>query len=433
MTKENNKMQVDIDTLKKQNVNDLLSIKELYRNLKETEEKISQIKYIDNTLVKKLKKEYERLKEINFDVDLQIKLTNDIETINSKLDTKAKQIDLDNERKRIDNIEYITINTPMETDGYINYNHGNFVSHTAYKCSDYINVSSYKGKEINVTTYFDYSSGIAQYQKDKSFISGIGQGDYKIGDNQKIKIVGDYIRVTCKTSNINDFKMFIRLNDLLKETNEESSINPCEYNGRSMTMFNKGICIGDSFTEGASNINASNEQFITDRFNYPKILSKLSNVEIINKGHSGITSKGWFEKYKNTDLSGYDFAIIYLGINDYFSNNKTLFSNEYGQIIDKLRNENEHIKIFCVTQTRHFRDFANFTHYVREIATEKDCYLIDLEKYSTFSTKHMTGAHPNAYGYFTMANDIYSYISYIIDNNIDDFKNHQFTNTDYSY
>ena len=416
MPKENNKMQVDIDTLKKQNVNDLLSIKELYKRIEELGEKITQIKYIDNTLIKKLKKEYEKLKEIDFDVDLQIKLNNDIETINSK----------------IDDIEYITIKTPMETDGYINYNHGNFVSHTGYKCSDYINVSSYKGKEFNITTYFDYSAGLAQYQKDKSFISGFGQGDYKIGDIQKVKIVGDYIRVTSKTSYVNNFKMFIRLNDLLQGT-EEETINPCQYSGRSMTMFNKGICIGDSFTEGASNINASNEQFINDRFNYPKILSKLSNVEIINKGHSGITSKGWYEKYKNSDLSGYDFAIIYLGINDYFSNNKTLFSVEYGKIIDKLRSENKHIKIFCVTQTRHFRDFANFTHYVREIVSEKDCYLIDLEKYSTFYTKHMTGAHPNAYGYFTMANDIYSYISYIIDNNIDDFKNHQFTNTDYSY
>ena len=342
---------------------------------------------------------------------------------------------LNNTITRINNLEYYNISCSFSENGYINYNNGFKSSHENYKCSDYINVSKYKGKEINVSTYFDYSAGIAQYQKNKAFISGIGQGDYKIGDIQKIKIVGDYIRVTSLTSHINKFKMFIKLNELLKETEEtdEETINPCEYNGRSMTMFNKGICIGDSFTEGASNINGSNEQFISDRFNYPKILSKLSNVEIINKGQSGITTKGWYDKYKNTDLSGYDFAIIYLGINDYFSNNKTLFSNEYGQIIDKLRKENKHIKIFCVTQTKHFRDFANFTHYVREIAAKKDCYLIDLEKYSTFYTGHMTGGHPNAYGYFTIANDIYSYINYIIDNNIDDFKNHQFTNTDYSF
>ena len=92
MPKENNKVdinkhEIDIDTLFKQNVNDLSSIKELYRKLKEVEERISQIKYIDNTLVYKLKKEYEKLKKIILNENIQVKLTNDIETTNTKLDT----------------------------------------------------------------------------------------------------------------------------------------------------------------------------------------------------------------------------------------------------------------------------------------------------------------------------------------------------------
>ena len=62
MRNENNKMQVDIDNLFKQNVNDLSSIKELYRKLKEVEEKITQIEYINTTLVDKLKKDYEKFK-----------------------------------------------------------------------------------------------------------------------------------------------------------------------------------------------------------------------------------------------------------------------------------------------------------------------------------------------------------------------------------
>ena len=111
MPKENNKMQVDIDTLKKQNVNDLLSIKEIYSKLEELGEKITQFKYVDNTLVKKLKKEYENLKKIIIDENIQVhldnkidefniklthnietinsQLTNDIETINSQLDKKT--------------------------------------------------------------------------------------------------------------------------------------------------------------------------------------------------------------------------------------------------------------------------------------------------------------------------------------------------------
>ena len=94
MPKENNKMQVDIENLFKQNVNDLSAIKELYRKLKEVEEKISQIKYIDSTIVKKLKKEYEKLNKIILDENIQVKLTNDIETINSQLDNIANKANI---------------------------------------------------------------------------------------------------------------------------------------------------------------------------------------------------------------------------------------------------------------------------------------------------------------------------------------------------
>ena len=112
MPKENNKMQVDIDTLKKQNVNDLLSIKELYSKLKEVEEKITQIKYIDNTLTKKLKKEYEKLKKTILDENVQVKLTNDIKTINLHLTTNTQQI---NENKQLINV----LSLGVKNDGSI--------------------------------------------------------------------------------------------------------------------------------------------------------------------------------------------------------------------------------------------------------------------------------------------------------------------------
>ena len=108
MTKENNKVDInkhemDIGTLKKQNVNDLLSIKELYSKLEELGEKITQVKYIDNTLIKKIKKEYGNLKKIILDENIQLqldnkieefnlKLTHDIETINSQLTDVIKTI-----------------------------------------------------------------------------------------------------------------------------------------------------------------------------------------------------------------------------------------------------------------------------------------------------------------------------------------------------
>ena len=87
-----NKHEVDIDTLFKQNENDLCSIKELYRKLKDLEEKITQIKYIDNNLANKLKKDYESLKKVIIDENIQVKLTNDINDIKSRLENLENQV-----------------------------------------------------------------------------------------------------------------------------------------------------------------------------------------------------------------------------------------------------------------------------------------------------------------------------------------------------
>ena len=93
-----NKMQVDIDNLQSQNVNDLASIKELYRKLKEIEERISQIKYINGSLAYKLKKEYESLKKIILDENVQVQLNNKIDETKTLLQTEVTNINeqLDN-------------------------------------------------------------------------------------------------------------------------------------------------------------------------------------------------------------------------------------------------------------------------------------------------------------------------------------------------
>ena len=92
MSVENNKMQVDIENLFKQNVNDLSSIKELYRKIQDIENKFLQIKYIDSNLANKLKKEYEKLRRVILDENVQAKLDNDIKTINVKLTNYIESI-----------------------------------------------------------------------------------------------------------------------------------------------------------------------------------------------------------------------------------------------------------------------------------------------------------------------------------------------------
>ena len=112
MPKENNKMQVDVDTLKKQNVNDLLSIKELYRKLEELGEKITQVKYIDNTLVKKIKKEYDNFKKIILDENTQVQLDNKIDEFNLKLTKDIKTIN--SQQVKLNN-DVKTINSQLDT------------------------------------------------------------------------------------------------------------------------------------------------------------------------------------------------------------------------------------------------------------------------------------------------------------------------------
>ena len=88
-----NKQQIDIETLFKQNVNDLSAIKELYKRIEELGEKITQIKYIDSTLTKKLKKEYESLKRQILDENVQIEINNNITEINKIIDEVNLQLD----------------------------------------------------------------------------------------------------------------------------------------------------------------------------------------------------------------------------------------------------------------------------------------------------------------------------------------------------
>ena len=125
MSKENNKVdinkhEIDINTLFKQNVNDLCSIKELYRKLKEVDEKISQIKYIDTTLANRLKKDYEKLKRIIMDENAQAKLAVEIETVNENLTNEIETINenLTNEIETInENLNEIeTINSQLTND-----------------------------------------------------------------------------------------------------------------------------------------------------------------------------------------------------------------------------------------------------------------------------------------------------------------------------
>lgn len=125
---DDNKQEVLINTLLKQNENDLSAIKELYSKLKEMEERISQIKYIDSTLAKKLKREYDSLKKQILDENIQIELNSKIE----ELKTQIGDINFNEEKTELTN-KINTTKTELKND----------INKIDIHTSNYINVKDF--------------------------------------------------------------------------------------------------------------------------------------------------------------------------------------------------------------------------------------------------------------------------------------------------
>ena len=247
---------------------------------------------------------------------------------------------------------------------------------------------------------------------------------------------------------------------------------PTRYNGNEISMFSRGICIGDSVTEGS--FDNADGGAIVKRFSYPAILERITGVEMINAGVAGLTSQTWYEATldstphwgtwvnqewvwdmnpvnsgndiisKSLDYSNFDFAIIHLGINDLaplYDNSKTIeeilttFETYIGYIIRDLKAANSGIKIFLATIIPSYATPSNLAYQqlnekIAEIANATEStFLLDLTSYSALASKpEYNVTHPTALGYHKLANEIKSYISYIINRNLDNFTNIQFIN-----
>ena len=255
-----------------------------------------------------------------------------------------------------------------------------------------------------------------------------------------------------------------------------TTTSPVEYQGNEIQIFSRGICIGDSVTDGS--FDNSGDGAVIKRFSYPVILQRITNIEIANAGIAGATSGTWYNASLNSDdlwgkwfnnewvwnmypqagandtvssqlnYSNFDFAVIHLGINDLglMDANATLdgtittFETNINKIITKLKENNTGIKIFIATIVPSYASATNgsykaLNNKIKSIAENTaDVYLLDLNKYSKMASKPAYNRiHPTALGYHRLANDIASYISYIIANNLDDFEAVQFIGSDLNF
>ena len=242
--------------------------------------------------------------------------------------------------------------------------------------------------------------------------------------------------------------------------------SPVDYKGNEIQAFTRGICIGDSVTEGT--LDHSGGTFNKAGTSYPAILKRLTGLDITNAGIAGATSKTWYETSLNSstswgdwvnnewfwkeptgtslDYSGYDFAIIHLGINDIGNmGNITIdellvdYETNIYNIINKLKEHNNGIKIFLATIVPSYapsynENYKAMNNKIKAMVEATDnVYLLDLNALSNLT---MSGAynvwHPTAVGYVKMAEEIKSLISYTINQNLDDFKFIQYIGTDYT-
>ena len=274
------------------------------------------------------------------------------------------------------------------------------------------------------------------------------------------------------SKHVNSFSCTITINS--STDSPEGGQSPIKYNGNEIQVFNRGICIGDSITEGV--FNYSDGEAIIKKYSYPSILNKITGVNIVNAGVAGLTSQTWYAASLNSDTqygkwvnnewvwnmapdatdsdivstlldySGFDFAIIHLGINDIgmmgsltIDEVVTNFETNINNIISKLKISNNGIKIFLATIIPCYAEVGNsayetLNNKIREIANaSENVFLIDLNEYSEcakgtpYENQHLT-----AIGYHKMASEISSLISYTISQNLDDFKSVQFIGTSYT-
>jgi hypothetical protein len=325
-------------------------------------------------------------------------------------------------------------------------NIGAIVSNSSYEYSDYIAIPV---GGLHVHTQLFTNTNISIYDKDKHFIHYIAgttpsNQDVDVTITRETYSGAAYIRIDNLKSNASRGAWAV--NEFL-DVESHSQHEYCNYDGKEATTFRKGVAIGDSLTSGTFNYNYPDGQLIhvmeDARYSWPTFFKKLSGVDMTNKGHGGATPESWYASHSSDDLSGHDFAIIALGVNCAFHDHGGWTSDSdqaLKDIITKLENENEGIKIFVCTI---FASTSYSSTTVTAISegirtsvadiqqTDNNVYLLDHAAYGTTAKTKYWHGHATATGYERIAEDLFNYVSYIMSQNMDDFKFVQFIGTNY--
>jgi lysophospholipase L1-like esterase len=349
-----------------------------------------------------------------------------------------------------------SVNAALDTgilfnfSGFIRYD-GALIANTSYVSTDYVDI-------LSGGTFVPYryrlqmfaNTKIAYYNESKVFISAISpseSGTIEYVDGIVPYVDGaKYVRFCTAKNAVGYYVKYASVKNVV--VNGATDMNPCNYGGNDMLVFNKVLCIGDSLTSGTFNyrVGGTTGNYIEDaKYSYPTYLKKLTGCDTVNMGNGGMSSAEWYNAHKNDDLSGYDCAIIQLGVNDciryatWVETSETAFTN----IINKLKAENKNIKIFVAniipatsySNAQYLAFSADLLAWVESTyASDANVIPLDMQQYGhTKDSPAYNCGHLSALGYRRLAQDYKGYIGWYINQNKTAFKEVQFIGTDYYY
>lgn len=259
------------------------------------------------------------------------------------------------------------------------------------------------------------------------------------------------------------------LPDKLKRLTDKSNpLSNLLENGGYTNIFNKISCIGDSLTEGVFEYTENGEVKYAgipqgfEPYSYPSQLARMTGATVGNYGVGGATAKSWLETTACTDCfkeeNKAQAYIIALGTNDTnydgnvdtdidisnYNNNADTFVGNYAKIIQKCLELQPKAKVFVVTipktRTDYHHAWTTGNSQIKAIANKLGVYVLDVFTYSEshdnpdeYKNHFYLGGHRSAIGYKQTAMEYATYISWIIYNNPDDFRDVQYIGTDYKF
>lgn len=252
-----------------------------------------------------------------------------------------------------------------------------------------------------------------------------------------------------------------------KMCNEEKPLDKILPDGGMTAIFRKIACIGDSLSSGEfERLGSDGKKTYHDFYEYSwgQFMARATGSTVYNFSKGGLKAVDYCRSFAeekgfwNPELACQAY-IIALGVNDLlgwkmavgtisdvndedYTKNGDTFAGWYGQIIARYKRIQPSAKFFLVTmpKTSNEENEGNETKaahaaLLHDFAEHYDnTYVIDLFKYSPlhddeFKKRYYLYNHLNPMGYIYTANQIMSYIDYIIRHDYESFSKVGFIGT----